>query len=94
MKLKFEWVRKEGQYQSGETLGETLLVNKTRLAEYYWDSTGSRDDPNRTTLSGRIYLPALKEAASNVHDNDADVIKEKIEGVVTRWFKRVLKEEE
>jgi len=90
-KLKFVWVQKKGQYQTGES----LYLNKIRVADYEWNSWRSKTEAgqsNTRNYIGTILLPSLSDSVKHVYGESPDEIKPKIESVVTNWFKEATRE--
>ena len=90
VELNFKWADSMGDFQSGES----LALNGVRVANYGWNSMRNRDSEEDRLLnySGTILLPGLSGKASHVYGESEEQIKAKIEGIVTRWFDRVLAE--
>ena len=85
MKLNFIWKENTGKYQSGES----LFLNRIRVASYEWNGSRSRNDPHdNNNYVGRIILPQSRES---VYDDDTDILRSKIENIVTAWFKEATK---
>jgi len=86
MKLNLEWEENKRQYQTGET----LYLNKIKIASYSWNSSMSKTDPDREGKRwiGRINLPSLKD--KTCYGNTEEIIKTRIEITVENWFKEAL----
>lgn len=78
MKLKFKWVRKTGQFQTGENLYRNGMV----VAGYSWNMERRRDS-QVDTWKGFIDLPSLSKNRSVVANTEED-IKSKIEAIITK----------
>ncbi len=84
MELNFSWKENKGQYQAGES----LFINRVRLAQYGWNGYRSKDDKGgNTRYSGRINLPQIKQG--DIFGDTPENIKAEIEKIVTMWFKEV-----
>ena len=88
MKLNFLWKENKAQYQTGES----LYLNRIRVASYGWNSAMPRDDPDKDKKrwSGNISLPSLKK--ESVYGASADKVKTKIEKITASWFAETLAE--
>ena len=83
--MNFTWKIKRGLYQSGQA----LYLNRIRVGGYGWNAflpRGSHDDSKR--WQGEVSLPSLK--TKDIFSFGEEIIRAKIEGVVSDWFKEAL----
>lgn len=82
---KGEWRVKTGRFQSGAS----YYLNRIYVAGYEWNSTRSqpREHDNNDWL-GAVALPSLKN--NTVVAGSEQEIKEKIEHIVSSWFRQAL----
>lgn len=86
MNINFTWKKKTLQFQTGES----LYLNHICVAGYSWNSTRSQGDKNPDIdYSGNIELPSLNN--SSVYAATPELIKSKIEKIVTAWFNEAAK---
>lgn len=79
MKLNFKWVKRTGQFQTGER----LFLNSIEVGGYDW---------NGIAWVGTVDL--LSWAEGNVSGDTEREIKDKLESFVQEWFEEALKEDE
>ncbi len=79
--MQFKWKRKTGQFQSGES----LYINRIRVAGFEWNSSRSKGDTEAPDWVGHIELPSLNN--NRMYGHGEAEVKSKIEQVVTAWFK-------
>jgi len=86
MKLNFIWEENKSQYSTGET----LYLNKIRVASYGWNLAMSKTDTDREEKqwSGWIDLPSLKD--NTRYGSTQEIVKTKIEITIKNWFKEAL----
>ena len=86
MKLNFKWKRQTGQYQNGSD----LFLNRICVGNIQWNSTMSRDDPERDKkqyVCGSFLYPS--ERWFGATEEEVKII---IENKITVWFTEALKE--
>ena len=86
-KLSFKWVENKAQYQTGEY----LYLNRIRVGSYSRNSCRPRNEGDSTKWEGDIFLPSLLDGSKRIFDANADVLKGRLERIVTNWFREVLK---
>lgn len=85
MKLNFAWKENKLQYQSGES----LYLNRIRVASYCWNSFKSRDNPGTNNrYSGTVSLPQISKTFYSDNEN---TLKEQLKKAVTGWVTEILK---
>ncbi len=90
MKLNFKWKKKTRQFQTGDY----LYLNKICVGGYSWNSTRSQHESNNDTQwVGNIDMPSLTDKAKRVYGASPEIVKLKMEQVITNWFEEALKEE-
>jgi len=89
MKLKLTWKKKTGQYASGQS----LWIGEIRVAEFFWNMSVSRNDPDAANKKwrGSVWLPMFRGNDTLMAGEEADV-KIKIETIVKEWFSKALGE--
>ncbi len=86
--LPFRWVKKTGEFQRGDY----LYLNMICVGSYDWNSSRTQGDTDKSTRwIGSIELPSLKDSARRVYGSDEAEVKQRIEGIVTRWFTHATK---
>ena len=82
MKLNFQWMEKTGSYQTGDE----CFLGKIRVAEYSWNGSRPQGSDGPTWV-GQTTLPQLTKSFYN---NDKELLKQRLESVIAKWFKEVL----
>lgn len=85
MKFKFEWVIRRGAFASGER----LLLNGVCLAVVSYNACRSAGETKKTYMA-QIFLPSLEEGVKSMYGENEEELKNRVEGVVTRWLQTVL----
>lgn len=86
MKLNFIWKENKRQYETGET----LYLNRIRVAEYSWNVSRPRGTHNDDNWGGLVDLPSLTSNSKRAYSDDTEKIKKQIEGIITGWFSEAL----
>lgn len=89
MNLNFRWVRKTGDYSSGES----LYLNRIALGSYAWNISLSRDLPQAEKDAhqyiGSINLPSIQTV--RVYGAEPEIVKAQLEKKAAEWFIEALK---
>jgi hypothetical protein len=82
VKLKFQWKAKTGQYQTGDE----CFLGKIKVGEYNWNGSRSQGstDPSYVASS------TLPQLSKRLYDNDTDMLKQRLEAMISAWFKEAL----
>lgn len=86
MKINFKWKGNTAQYQTGES----LYLNKIRVASYEWNSSRSKSDSKRSNADDYVGQTLLPQANRNTYGETPQMVKTKIEHIVTSWFEEAL----
>jgi len=88
--MKYTWKEKIGSYTSGKFLS----VGGIRVGEYSYNGMLSKTDPEEYRrehqYQGSVSLPGL--TGSRVYGRNEEIVKYKVESLVTAWFKRAEEE--
>ena len=85
MKLNFQWKKKTGMYQNGES----LYLNTIKIGGYDWNVSRTKDD-HSVDYEGGLLLPSLANRYKRIYGNEPEDIKAELERIATSWFKQIL----